>query len=370
MRRNIVVISFAMATLLAISGCASHQVVLPTANELYAVKQLKKKMAFLGVDERYSGLKGIDGVVGARLQSVLAQHFALVGVPMAIGPDFSGYENPANAIAMGKTLGADYLAYGVVEMAFSNLEERLIKASGQGQNADTILTVRAAHCKIQLRVIDTANGRIVTDQRSWIDREQTLDSRPVEREENNDNKGGSERGKRGGQREDRNIESVMVNALEKIAGQKMDGAGRGESHGRPEGHPRRYLLPRTFDELDSETAGLVTFMSENCAATFRQVMLGRVPLKGQILQKMNEKDVVVNLGSAYGIQPGDNLLAYRNVALMKDPATGLSIRTPSDAVALTVGDITSGISCIASGRASDIKDINVGDEVYTMEGQR
>ena len=90
------------------------------------------------------------------------------------------------------------------------------------------------------------------------------------------------------------------------------------------------------------------------------------PLDGVVLQLISATEVAVNLGSAYGLVPGDALILWQSDASVKDPRTGLVVSPLQAREQLEVTKVTGGLTCIAKGPKKTVSKARVGDKVLLL----
>lgn len=124
-------------------------------------------------------------------------------------------------------------------------------------------------------------------------------------------------------------------------------------------------LADTFGALKKEYSLILSQAMEKATEEFKSDLRSEFAQTGQVLQILSEKEVIINLGSAYGIKPGDKLIVWQELAPITDPKTGVVTVPRRKKAILKVKKVTSGLSCIARGRRKYIQMISIGDAVYT-----
>jgi len=322
-----------VVAILFLSGCATGRLVEPTPEELSAVSQFKKKVAVVDISDQGSQVRGIREIAISSLESSLSRQFDLIE-RRRIGEVFAerdlvSTENTQRIAELGRLLGADYLIFGSAACSFSEPRLKNIWSKDKKDRFyGTVWEEQDIESEVAIRIVDVSSGQVVfADKRdSSVTKksdELKFDNRP---------------------------------AFDAI----LRGGYRG--HGwRRIGH---------FSGLGKVDSSLVAQGLEEAIGDFRGSLTEIFPYKGEILQKISETKVLVNLGSAYGIKPGDKLAVYAPGSAIVDPKTGLSINQRTPAILLTVEEVSSGISCIARGRAADISALEIGTSVSTSRGSQ
>ena len=90
------------------------------------------------------------------------------------------------------------------------------------------------------------------------------------------------------------------------------------------------------------------------------------PLEGVVLQLVSPTEVAVNIGSAYGLVPGDAMVLWQSDAVLKDPRTGLTVNPLQAREQLEVTKVTGGLTCIAKGPKKTVSKARIGDKVLLL----
>ena len=314
-----------------ISGCASVPVVQPTSQALEAVKKFKKTVAIIGFSDKGSPIKGMQAVALPKLEKYLMGHFNLVErrkIKSVIAERrFNDFDNVERMNELGKLLGADYLAFGNVIASVSNpaVKEQSHEYES-GKFYGRVWEESYAVSNVALKFIDVNSGMVV-----YAD---TQKSRRVIRS-------GEEIYRDKPLFDKAFLNRRAVNGIIEIIG--------------------------AFKSLHKEYASAVSQAVENSIRKFNKDLNYKFPQTGQIIKIVSGKDVVVNLGSAYGIKPGDKLIVWKGESSFKDPKTGLVTVSKEKKAILKVTKVTSGLACIAKGSARVISSIKIGDIVYTYK---
>lgn len=341
-------------------GCAPPLIVIPTEEELKAVQRFKKTAAIIEISEEGSPIKGISESAFSGLENMLAGHFNLVErekiLQVMAERKFAEREDVERYTELGKLLGADYLFFGRA-MAF--FDKPQIKHS-----------VRYYEDK----------------EKEDYKRKEKEKEKDYKRKEKEQYKSKKEEKKFRGSiwRELRgicelNIKIVDVgNGIVRYADKKVGTMSRKEGiryYGDEEEFYRALdyatkseiimEIAGTFAGLKRENSFILSRAMDQATEKFKIDLRDKFPQTGQILQILSKKDVVINLGSAYGIKPGDKLIIWEELAPIKDPKTGIVTVPKQKKAILKVKKVTSGLSCIARGKKKYIRMIKVGDTVCT-----
>lgn len=341
-------------------GCAPPLIVIPTEEELNAVKRFKKTVAIIEISEKGSPIKGISESAFSGLENALVGHFNLVErekiLKVMAERKFAERDDVERYTELGKLLGADYLFFGRA-MAFFNKseikhsikyykskEKEDYKSKEQEKGEDykskeqehykskkkeekfsgSIWRELKGTCELNIKIVDVGSGIV-----RYADKKVGAMSRKEGRKHYND---------------------------EKQFYKALDYATKTEII---------IELANTFRGLRKENSLILSRAMEQATEKFKIDLKDKFPQTGQILQILSKKDVVINLGSAYGIKPGDKLIIWEELTPIKDPKTGVVTVPKQKKAILKVKKVTSGLSCIARGKRKYIRVIRVGDKVST-----
>ncbi len=336
MFKNIVTLMLVViSTTLCLAGCATApRYVQPSIEELQAVIPYKKKIAVLEIGDKGSSIRGIGENVASGLELLLSRQFNLVErraiAEVLAERQFMYYEDDSSKAQLGKLLGADYLVFGNAISSVSKPElDKFFSRDKKGEFHGSIAKKKLVQSDVSLKIIDVSSGLVIFDQKRNCSFWHKFDNKTF------------------------NDERAYAAALKTIHMIDDHDELRGD-----------------FARMRQEDHGLAA-QSIDCAVKyFRDALIMQFPYTGEIMELVSETEVMVNLGSAYGIRPGDKLVVYSQEPPKIDPRTGLAIVQRIPAIILTVKDVTSGISCIAKGRAADIQRLQVGSVVNTSGARR
>jgi len=310
-------------------GCAPPLIVRPTEEELDAVKRFKKTVAIIEISEKGSPIKGISESAFSGLENVLAGHFNLVEREKILNVmaerKFAERDDVERYTELGKLLGADYLFFGRAMAFFKKPEIRHYKGKKKdGKFTGSIWKELKGICELNIKIVDVRSGIV-----RYADKKVGEMSRAEGRKYYKD-------------------EEQFYKAL--------DIATKAEII---------IELANTFAGLRKENSRILSQAMEKATQGFKRELRNEFPQTGQILQILSKKEVVINLGSAYGIKPGDKLIIWEELAPIRDPKTGVVTVPKRKKAVLKVKKVTSGLSCIARGKRKYIRMISVGDTVCT-----
>jgi hypothetical protein len=329
-KNAMVVVLAVISVALCLSGCTPPCYVQPTIEEMQAVVPFKKKIAVLGIDDRGSTIKGVGASALSSLEALLSKQFNLIErqhiAQLLAERQIISYEDPARTTQLGKLLGADYLVSGRAISSFLKPQiEKSVKKDKKGEFHATITKKRLIQSEVSLKIIDVSNGLVIFAQKHNCGLWQHLDSKTFH---------------------DEPAYKAALKTAHLFDSRKGDSAG-----------PRQDSFKLAAQSMDY------------AVNYFRDSLIRQFPYTGEIIERISATEVMVNLGSAYGIRPGDKLVVYSQEAPKIDPRTGIEIMRKVPAIILTVRDVTSGLSCIARGRAADIRKLQPGS-VVTTSGRR
>lgn len=336
MLKNIITfILVGLSAVLCLAGCASPRLyVQPSIEELQAVAPYKKKLAILEISDKGSPVKGISENVLSSLESLLSKQFNLIErqaiTDVLAERQLISYQDPANMAQLGKLLGADYLVFGHAVSSISKPEiEKSFTKDKKGEFHGSIAKKTLVQSDVSLKIIDVSSGQVIFAQKRKCGFWHKFDNKTFN---------------------DQQAYNIALKTTYLIDDLKELKEGSG-------------WMRQEYSELVAQTI--------DCAVKyFRDPLIRQFPYTGEIIEKISKTEVMVNLGSAYGVRPGDRLVVYSQEAPKIDPRTGLAIVQRVPEIILTVQDVTSGISCIAKGRPVDIQQLKVGSVVNTSGARR
>jgi len=338
-------------------GCAPAPIVRPTDEELNAVKRFKKTAAIIEISEKGSPIKGISESAFSGLENVLAGHFNLVErekiLSVMAERKFAEREDVERYTELGKLLGADYLFFGRAmaffdkpeikhEVKYYKSKEKIDYKSKEKEDdkskekvdykskkeeerfSGSIWRELRGICELNVKIVDVGSGII-----RYADKKVGAMSRK---------------------------EGIEYYEDEEEFYKALDIATKAEII---------MEIANTFARLKRENSLILSRAMEQATEKFKGDLINEFPQTGQVLQILSKKDVLINLGSAYGIKPGDRLIIWEEFAPFTDPKTGAVTVPKQKKAILKVKRVTSGLSCIARGNRKAIKGISVGDTVCT-----
>ncbi len=311
------------------AGCATAPVVEPTAAEREAARQFKKTVAVIEVTDDGSPIRGVDRLALSDIENLLIRNFNVVerAKIRAIMKERSlgSWEDVERINEIGRLLGADFLVFGNVAASVSRPELRYKEQTYEsGDFRGSIWKEQCGVSEVSLKMVSVSSGEIY-----YADKK--TDSK-------------CNRGRKERYRDQEMFERDLKNR--KLAGLVVDVVG-------------------AFNELKKKYSLLVSKSLDETIEKFSYDLRNKFAQSGQIMDFISANEVVVNLGSAYGLRPGDRLIVFREGAPMTDPKTGLTVIPKEKKGTLKVTQITSGLSCVAKGSAGLIRSLRIGDVVFT-----
>ncbi|MEI8344643.1 MAG: hypothetical protein WCG06_01060 [Candidatus Omnitrophota bacterium] len=296
----------------------------PTQEEINRTREFKKTIAIVEFGERGSQIHGVSEAASVKLQSCIGSYFNFVVAPPVALPPSAEAVSPEQAQQLGKSLKVDYLLFANVNVFAPAPELRSSENRHKDKFYGSIWYEDRAVCELSMMIVDAATGTTFFSENKRGEATTRRDVRDFRDE-------GEFR------RQLRDIAAVKIVAN---------------------------IMGSVRDLRRSESDAL--FEAVNGAAYQMGLSLrNRVPQTGQILQKISETEVLTNLGSAYGIKPGDMLIVLGKGASLMDPRTGLSAGPLPVKARLRVTGVTSGVSSTASAGAKEMMFVQAGDEVQT-----
>ncbi len=325
---NNAIIGLLMIVLL--SGCAGAPVVQPTYQELQAARRHKKTAAILNITDEGSAIEGVNACARVKLENSLMRYFNLAErekIENVLSERNLSYKNDIERYSeIGKILGADFLIFGVAAVSVSAPEIGHYEHKyDSGKFTGRIWEEVCAESEVGLKVVDVKDSIIIYS--------------------------GSKSGHRcrRGNKERFKNESFFRKSLKArtTAAQFIKIADRFTG------------LQKGYVQIVSQSIG-------NAVDKLTKELRNFIPQTGQIVRFINERDVVINLGSAYGIKPGDILVVWKEGIPFTDPKTGISAVPKEKKAYLKVIKVTSGLSSIARVSGKVLGRLTVGDKVYTQ----
>ncbi|MEI8176882.1 MAG: CsgG/HfaB family protein [Candidatus Omnitrophota bacterium] len=311
------------------AGCASMPIVEPTAQEAAAARQYKKTVAIVGLSESGSSIEGVGQLVLGRIEHLLVGRFNLVerGNMNAILAEkgITGPVDVTNAPEVGKILGADYLVFAGVSASIAGPRLGSSRSRKGGDKFFGYLWDEyCCESEVSLKIVEVASGAIIySDAKKGLSTSQS-------NQENFKEEGLFEKAYR--------RRSTATQIL-RIAG--------------------------ALGKLSNEYSMMVSQSIEQAVNGFTYDMKNKFAQSGEILQILSEQDVMINIGSAFGIRNGDTLIVWAEGAPIQDPRTNLVTVPKTQRGTLKVIQVNSGLTCIARGSKNTISQLRVGDKVST-----
>lgn len=310
------------------TGCATYPVVEPTLEELEAARAYKKTVAILEFSDDASTISGIKSAALPKLENLLAGHFNVVErekiKQVMAERDFETYGDVERINELGKLLGVDYVIFGNALVSVTGPELKHRESEYKGKFYGRIWEESHAHGEVSIKMVDVSNGMIL-----YADKKRGSYSRQDKAERFKD-------------------QALFNQTLR----------NRSVAH-------QIIQIVGSFTNLKKEHSLMVSKALENAVRGFNYDLRNKFAHSGEVLQILSHREVVINLGSAYGIKPGDTLIVWEEKAPIKDPKTGILTVPKEKRATLKVIKVTSGLTCVAKGSKRAISQIKIGDKVFT-----
>lgn len=302
--------------LLLAGGCATTSYVPPTAQEAEAAKHFKKTVAIVAVDDRGSHIPGLQLKTASQLEYWLGGRFNLAErrrvVSFISTPQFMALNPTDQALEAGRGLGADLALFVRVTASpyLGSVEEKATDANGNAYLK--ILQQPSVKAWINYDLLDAKTGQTVFSATAYGVASRTL-QRPA-----------------AGGEMDVNQVLHLINTVNEY----------------------QQTYPAIVEDAISYAASQV---AEDVASSF--------PMDGEVLEVISDTEVSINIGSAYGLEPGRQLTLWKSAGEIKDPRTGLTVSPKEHRADLEVVHVTGGLTCIAKGSKKALVGVKPGDKV-------
>ncbi|HLD29244.1 MAG TPA: hypothetical protein VJC03_02795 [bacterium] len=338
-----------LSSLLILAGCATIPVVPPTEEELKIAREMKQSIAVLMPSEQAAQIKGLAPVLQTAVEKLvtdigtanLIEREKLEKVFAEKKLKFAGITEDRQGLQeTGVLLGADYLFFPEIlgaslEGPEKNKYREYKNKEGHftsGEIWDEIYGVG----NINVKLIEVNSGVIIASYSNKVVKAKRINA------------------------EKYTSEASFQSALKTKRDMKtLDSASK---------------LIRSFagkevkkEQIGEEYNTLVGQALEEAAHNLKRQVGQHFPLEGQVLDIISDTEVLINLGSAFGIRPGQRFIIWEKGNPVKDPATGLVTIPKRKKAILKVKEVTSGVSSIVKGSKKEVPKISVGDSITTMQ---
>lgn len=328
--KNILLL-IAFCTITAIfNGCATTPVVEPTAAELNAVKQFKKTLAIVDMTADGSNIAGIEGQTVSRLENLFFRHFNLVERrridTILEERNFNGSFDTERLSELGKMLGADYVLIGTCRA--SVLPEQIKQKSrtrDDGSFSGEVSTIIAAESELSIKLINVSSTIIEYSNTFHGDVEDEINNQKYKEK-------------------DQWEEDIKTRNLKRDIKEMLS----------------------LFREMPDEYSKLVGESLDEAVKYAYSDIRKKFPHQGQIIEIISPEEVLINLGSAYGVRPGDPIAVWQEGPPVRDPKTEVVSIPRKIKVRLKIKEVTSGLTAVAKGSSGDISSIIPGD-IITLQ---
>jgi curli biogenesis system outer membrane secretion channel CsgG len=318
-----------ISLILCCAGCASVPVVEPTFEELEASKAYKKTVAIIEFTDEGSPIKGVQSAALSKLESMLVGHLNVVErrkVDRILAErEFVSTSDLEGMQELGSLLGAEYLFFGNVIASVGEPEIRHDNyTTDAGEFRGNIWEEVCGRTEVSIRIVDVTSGIVYYS----------------------------------GKRKASNCKESQKQQYSNEARFRKDLELR-----RNVGHIA--AIVKRFANLERESSYIVTKALEDATARFNYDLRNKFAQSGEVIKIISPKEVMINLGSAYGIKPGDKLIVWQEKDSVRDPRTGMTAISRKKKGVLKVTGVTSGLTCIAKGKKKLISTLRIGDRVFT-----
>ncbi|MFH1878034.1 MAG: hypothetical protein ABH883_04435 [Candidatus Omnitrophota bacterium] len=324
--RRLALISLACFSL---AGCASMDVVQPTAEEMAAAGRFKKNVAILDISEDRSDIKGLKAITLSRLENYIMPYCDLVErdkVDRVLRErQFAPSQGRAQFLQLKELLDVDYVVFAGVYASVSGPRVQCSEyKTDEGVFSGTVWDEVDGVSELSVKIVDVNDGSVIYS--------------------------GSKRGSC----KEEGAKSVFSD--EALFRQAVNTKSLAQ-------HITQFV--GLFTDVNSTYSTAVSRSLDASIHEFHNDFRKIFSQTGEVLQIVSEKDVLINLGSAYGLRPGDSLIWWNEYMTIVDPKTGIETVQKNKKEQLRVKEVTSGLTCIATGKKKVISMIKPGDKVYT-----
>ena len=318
--------SFILTSLLALPGCAGPPIAPPTQAELEAASRYKKTVVVLDLIDKDSAVQEVGPVATRELKRLLFGHFNVVGQDK-INQAISEVRAAARAKdvtwfgRVGKFAGADYVIYGTATAALSKPNLKYTPPRSD-KDYGTVWVETTGKAEVYIYVLDVTTSDFV-----YTGRGADVRTHREQRAELKDPK----------LLQDSSETQEWLRQATEVAS--------------------------ILSSLNKEHVYLVSSALDHAVQDVYRQLRKAFPHSGEILQILSENEVVINLGSAYGIRPGQRLTVWQKGTSIRDPRTGVETVSKEKVATLKVHRVTSGLTCVARGKPKAISRIRVDDEI-------
>jgi len=311
-----------------LAGCATPHIIAPTSEELSAAGKFKKTVAVVGISDEGSQIENIAVITTSKVEGALMSQFNVVDrrriTEIMSERALKAQANGQDLKEIGTLLGADYIVTGTVNSSLTGPEVNNYQNDYKDSFYGSIWEETTAGSDLSLQFLNVDTG--------MLDYASDIKGIAVKR--------GPETTYSDRKAFDQALrEKQITTAVQKIAG--------------------------NFMHMTGWDSALIAESLDIAAGNYRNEFRKRFAQEGEIMEKISYNEVMINLGSAYGIVPGDSLAVFDCGPAVKDPKTGITTVPKNKQYTLKVTKVTSGLSCIAKGSEKLIASLRVGDKVYT-----
>lgn len=318
-------ILFLVIGMMIFYGCAAPPVVQPTAEEYEAVQKLRKTIAVVKISDVGSSIQGIEEAVTNKLESLFLTRFNVIErqqIEEVFGErEFQENIDVKASTEIGKILGADYIVIGSVVGTVGAPTVKSRDSMKDDKFHGSIWEELNSQALLDIKIIDVSNGSLY----------KTLSSKGYGAHKQNQMTFHSKEAYK---------LALKAHAVKEVIS-----------------------VFGNFKELEQNNENLVVRAIDNAVSKLGRPLAQTFVLEGQVLSIVSDKEVMINLGSAHGIRPGNHLTVWENQRKIIDPRTGVLVSPRSQIGKVEVAEVTSGLTAIAKGSRKVISIIRPGDRI-------
>lgn len=310
------------------AGCSSvSPYVAPTPEEMEAVRALKKSAAIVRVTENGTKILGFGTVFQNKLTDALSETFKIIDPQVwenAMQSATADITNMSQLVQVGKSVGVDYII--ITNANFSlrgpSVQYTLPEMSSKGFYAK-IWSEKTSRTDVDFKLVSTQTGIVSFSDKFWGEYNHRSDE--VEMHD-------------------------LIQYNKAIDAAKMV----------------RQIKNATdvYTDMKQDARDIIVYSMDAVLGEISKSLRLYVVQTGEILKIVSADEVLINLGSAYGLRVDQDLTVWDEGPPIQDPKTGMKILSKTFVGGLTVSGVTSGLSCTAKGRKIDVSKMRVGNKVY------
>lgn len=350
-------LSVLVVGVLFVQGCASVPVVQPTFEEYEAVKTLKKTVAVTDLSEVGSSVSGINQIIISKLEGIMVDHFNVVERkkldPIMHERQFQAQDNVQSKVQIGQILGADFVIYGssVASFVGPNLKSSSY-VTEDGAFVGQVWEEFKAIAEVNIKVVDVKNGVIhssIVGEGEYMERMNHA---------NFSNPDDFNRASR--------LKLLAANgaAVEETTSSNREQQALLLFKDKDQKSNTTKISAVDYSSMNGVQAAVLSRALDRAVKSAGAQFMERYGvLDAQVLQIVSDKEVMLNIGSAFGVKPGQKVTVWSSGSDIIDPRTGLNISPRVRIGTLKVTQVSSGLASVAKGSPKVIREMRVGDYV-------